>query len=133
MDRLGRAFRAAMRKRSFAIDAIVILPDHLHAIWRLPQGDADFSTRWRLIKHYVSVTPHRQWSWQPRFWEHAVRDENDWRRHLQYIRYNPVKHGYTKTPGDWPHSSFRRAVERGWHAADWGATEPSDMPAETGE
>jgi putative transposase len=133
MDRLRWAFRETMRKRPFAIDAIVILPDHLHAIWRLPPGDADFSTRWRLIKHSVSVTPHRQWRWQPRFWEHILRDENDWRRHVEYIHYNPVKHGYARAPWDWPHSSFRRAVGRGWHSKDWDATEPSGLPAKTGE
>ncbi|HJP97397.1 MAG TPA: transposase [Rhodanobacteraceae bacterium] len=133
MDRLRRAFREIMRERPFAIDAIVILPDHLHAIWRLPQGDADFSTRWRLIKHSVSVAPHRKWHWQPRFWEHVVREEDDWRRHVEYIHYNPVKHGYAPDAMGMaaqqlsPRHEARMAFQR------LGATEPSDLPAETGE
>jgi putative transposase len=131
--RLRRAFRETMRGRPFAIDAIAVLPDHLHAIWRLPPGDSDFSTRWRLIKHHVSTAPGQDWHWQPRSWEHLLRNDEDWRRHVEYIHYNPVKHGYAATPWEWPHSSFRRAVERGWHSRDWGATEPSDPPAETGE
>jgi putative transposase len=133
IHRLRQAFRKTMNTYPFVIDAVVILPDHLHAIWRLPAGDSNFSTRWRVIKHHVSTAPGQDWHWQPRFWEHVLRDENDWRRHVEYIHYNPVKHGYAKTPWDWPHSSFRRAVELGWHAGDWGATPPRDLPAEAWE
>jgi hypothetical protein len=91
----------------------VILPDHLHSDWRLPDGDSDFSLRWRLIKHYVAAgmpapTNRRgeKLVWQRRFWEHAIRDEDDWRRHVDYVHYNPVKHGYVSRPEDWPWSSF---------------------------
>ncbi|MGH8147081.1 MAG: REP-associated tyrosine transposase [Rhodanobacteraceae bacterium] len=131
IHRLRRAFREVMRQRPFAIDAVVILPDHLHTIWRLPPGDDDFSTRWRLIKH--NVTTGQDWRWQPRFWEHCLRDEEDWRRHIEYIHYNPVKHGYAKTPWDWPFGSFRHAVDRGWHSKDWGTMPPEGLPTEAGE
>jgi len=133
IHRLGLAFRDVMRKRPFVMDAVVLLPDHLHAIWRLPPDDNEFSTRWRLIKHFVSTAPGQTWRWQPRFWEHTLRDDEDWRRHVEYIHYNPVKHGYVTAPADWPFSSFRRAVARGWHQADWGAAAPHDLPALTGE
>jgi len=113
------------------MDAIVILPDHIHCIWQLPSGDADFSTRWRLIKRYFSTgvdaalnSKGEKRIWQRRFWEHLIRDEDDWRKHMDYIHYNPVKHGYVSHPGLWPHGSFHRAVERGWYGSDWGKNEP---------
>ena len=94
-------------------DAMVILPDHLHMVWRLPGGDTDYSLRWRLIKHYlasgISGSTNRRGEkavWQQRFWEHAIRDEDDWRNHIDYVHYNPVKHGYVARPGVWPWSSF---------------------------
>ncbi len=120
-----------MAERPFHIDAIVVLPDHLHCIWRLPSGDADFSGRWREIKKAVSREVERRTNhhngrpvWQRRFWEHLIRDEEDWRRHVEYIHYNPVKHGLARRPADWPWSSFARAVARGWHEVGWGASEP---------
>jgi len=110
----------------------VVLPDHLHRIWQMPDQDADFSRRWRLIKRYFSIGMDAEVSrrrekqiWQRRFWEHLVRDEEDWRQHMDYIHYNPVKHGYVKTPYDWPHSSFRRAVKHGLYPPDWGASQPA--------
>ncbi len=104
----------------FTLEAAVVLPDHLHCIWTLPPGDADFSTRWRLIKTWF--TKHCDSAlaaeartirgdrglWQHRYWEHMLRDETDYRRHIEYIHFNPVKHGYVKAPMDWPYSSFRR-------------------------
>lgn len=118
---LRRAFQAEMNRRPFEIEAMVVLPDHLHCIWRLPEHDMDFSSRWREIKKYVSrhLGPEKT-VWQPRFWEHLIRDQVDWRRHLDYIHYNPVRHGLVQRPRDWRHSSFRRAVARGWYLEQWG-------------
>jgi putative transposase len=134
IDRLREGFRRTMQKHPFAIDAIVILPDHLHTIWRLPENDRDFSLRWRLIKHYVAAgiaadTNRRgeKLIWQRRFWEHLIWDEGDWRRHLDYIHFNPVKHGYVSRPGDWPWSSFAQALKRGWYPEDWGEQVPRDL------
>lgn len=134
VDKLRRAFRKVMITRPFKIDAMVILPDHLHCIWRLPDNDADFSGRWREIKKAASraIDPrsdirNERKVWQRRFWEHAIRDENDWRRHMDYIHYNPVKHKFAARPGDWPWSSFERCVARGWYSASWGHVEPQEI------
>ena len=134
------AIRDAVRQtrisHPFEIDAIVILPEHLHAIWQLPPGDDDFSTRWRLIKSRFSqhieggerITASRarkgeRGIWQRRFWEHAIRDDDDYARHVDYIHYNPVKHGHCERACDWPHSSFLKWVERGVYPRDWAASE----------
>jgi len=110
---------------------MVILPDHLHTIWHLPAGDADFSTRWRMIKRDFSIAMQgpqqasgKRTIWQRRFWDHAIRNEADWRQHIDYLHYNPVKHGYVSRPVAWPYSSFNYAVQRGWYAQDWGLQEP---------
>lgn len=128
---LREAFRKVKAKRPFNVDAMVVLPDHLHCIWRLPQDDGDYSSRWREIKKAASraIAPHanarhERQVWQRRFWEHAIRDDDDWRRHVEYIHYNPVKHGHVERPADWPWSSFSRFVARGWHEPGWGETEP---------
>ncbi|MGO8754265.1 MAG: REP-associated tyrosine transposase [Gallionellaceae bacterium] len=132
IERLRQAFRRVMEDRPFAIEAIVILPDHLHCIWQLPKGDNDFPERWRQIKRFVSVgmksplnARREKTLWQRRYWEHLLRNEEDWRHHMDYIHYNPVKHGYSKRPVDWPYSSFRQAVARGWYEASWGEQEPA--------
>ncbi|NVI83643.1 transposase [Janthinobacterium sp. BJB401] len=117
---LRDAFRAVRHKRPFAIDAIVILPDHLHCIWTLPDSDADFMTRWRLIKTWFSKHAEFKDVWQHRFWEHVLRDESDFANHVDYIHYNPVKHGLVSKAIDWPYSSFHRYARQGWCAADWG-------------
>ncbi|WP_435104261.1 REP-associated tyrosine transposase [Arhodomonas sp. AD133] len=122
---LGDAMRVTARHRPFRTDAIVLLPDHLHCIWTLPPGDADFSERWRLIKRRVSARTAGQRIWQPRFWEHLIRDHDDLRNHLEYIHYNPVKHGYVIAPRDWPWSSFHRYVRTGIHPPDWGESPPA--------
>ena len=119
-------------RRPVRIDAIVVLPDHLHCIWSLPDGDDDFSTRWRQLKsafsHRVPPGERRSASrlakgergvWQRRFWEHALRDEADYRQHVDYIHYNPVKHGHVQHVRDWPHSSFHRFVQRGIYPPTW--------------
>ena len=121
-----------MKARPFSIDAIVVLPDHLHCIWQLPEGDNDFPERWRQIKRFVSMglkSPLNERNekalWQRRYWEHLIRDEEDWHRHIDYIHYNPVKHGYTERAVGWPYSSFRLALKHGWYEAAWGETEPT--------
>jgi len=139
VDRLRAAFRYTMEKRPFDLEAIVILPDHLHALWRLPLGDADFSTRWMLVKRKFSTglptgplnpsgkSKREKGIWQRRFWEHLIRDETDWRRHMDYIHYNPVKHRLVDKARDWPFSSFRRFVANGWYDEDWGEAEEGSL------
>jgi putative transposase len=131
---LRQALRKVMEARPFQIDAMVILPEHLHCIWRMPEGDTDYSSRWREIKKTASrqISPvtnarNERNVWQRRFWEHAIRNEEDWRRHVDYIHYNPVKHGLAKRPGEWRWSSFSRAVSKGWYDESWGANEPTTI------
>lgn len=131
---LRQALASAKTRRPFDVEAMVVLPDHLHCIWRLPAGDADFSGRWRAVKQFVSkrldtaVSPRGEKPvWQRRFWEHLIRDQEDWRRHMDYIHFNPVKHGLVAAPEDWPHSSYRRAVAEGRYPPGWGRTEPDSV------
>jgi len=134
IDLLRAAFRSVRRIRPFRTDAIVVLPDHLHCIWTLPAGDGDFATRWRLIKTWYTrrcdaalraplgagrAARGEQGIWQRRYWEHTVRDAEDFVRHVEYIHYNPVKHGYARTPLDWPYSSFHRYVRAGVYPLQW--------------
>jgi putative transposase len=132
IESLRGAFSAARQERPFTIEAIVILPEHLHAIFTLPSGDADFSGRWRRIKGHFSsalitagVAMRRSLNgdltlWQRRFWEHTIRNERDFARHVDYIHFNPVKHGLVSRVSDWPHSSFHRYVHEGVLPLDWG-------------
>jgi putative transposase len=130
---LRQAFRYARHRHPFTIDAIVVLPDHLHAIWTLPQDDADFAMRWRQIKSEFSrglpdgerisasrAAKHERGIWQRRYWEHTLRDGEDFARHADYIHFNPVKHGHVKQVADWPYSSFHRMVKLGVYPLDWG-------------
>lgn len=131
---LRQSFRDTMRSRPFRIDAIVVLPEHLHTIWTLPPDDSDYPARWKAIKsnfsHRLSksgilVEKRRDGStlvWQRRYWEHTIRDAEDLNRHIDYIHINPVKHGLVERVADWPFSSFHRYVQRGLLPADW-ATE----------
>ena len=129
-----RASVAAVRRElPFSVDAWVVLPEHMHVIWTLPPGDRDFSRRWGRIKAgftrrhvvgHVSAQRHDSGLWQPRFWEHLVRDDADFAAHADYLHYNPVKHGLVTRVIDWPYSSFHRAVQRGVYAPDWGSSEP---------
>jgi len=109
-----------------------VLPDHIHAVWTLPPGDADFSLRWRLIKiafaqavpateprSHVRIARGERAIWQRRFWEHLIRDEEDFRRHVEYCYINPVKHGLVTRVRDWPHSSFHRDVQAELFPEDW--------------
>ncbi|WNB74921.1 REP-associated tyrosine transposase [Methylomonas koyamae] len=125
--RLRQAFKAVKAKRPFELTAAVVLPDHLHCIWQLPEGDANYSVRWQMIKTDFSRSMTTEVKadaaktvWQPRFFEHCIRDEADFQRHLDYIHYNPVKHGLTDSPANWPHSSFRRFVAGGEYPLHWG-------------
>ena len=125
VDVLRNAFISCRRSRPFKMDAVVILPDHLHTIWTLPEGDADYPGRWKAIKAQFTRTLRRgglvqSSPWQSRYWEHTIRDSEDWRRHMDYVHYNPVKHGYVQRPADWPHGSFGRAVNDGLYTLDWG-------------
>ncbi|TQV86731.1 REP-associated tyrosine transposase [Aliikangiella coralliicola] len=133
IDDLRNAFKNVKATHPMIIDAIVVLPDHLHAIWTLPGNDADFSTRWRLIKSCFSqsvprierVTSSRKSKgergvWQRRFWEHQIRDDADYQAHMDYIYYNPVKHGYVKNVVEWPYSSFHRDLNKGKYTKFWG-------------
>jgi len=136
ISQLRTVFADARRRRPFTIDAIVILPDHLHCIWTLPADDADFSTRWHDIKSRFAaripqgerLSPRRQEKgergiWQRRFWEHTIRDEHDFERHVDYIHFNPVKHEHAERAADWPYSSFRRYVQQGVYLPDWAAAD----------
>lgn len=141
---LRKALDQTRGERPFETVAAVLLPDHLHTVWQLPPGDGDFSTRWRLIKtrgtravqgEGLDVTSpretrrrrHERGVWQPRFWEHLVRDNDDLRRHVDYVHWNPVKHGLVKRVQDWPYSTCRRYVRRGIYPPDWGAYEPPSV------
>lgn len=128
-DACRGALRAAVlstRQRwPFTVDAWVLLPGHLHCIWTLPSGDADFSKRWSATKRMTSQALGRS-VWQPRFWEHSIRDESDLQRHMNYLHGNPVKHGYVPRAIDWPYSTFHRYVALGRYAADWYDTAPDE-------
>jgi putative transposase len=144
---LREAFRYVMARHPFEIDAFVLLPDHLHCIWTLPEGDSDFSTRWRLIKSaftracgeaYRGIVygsrrqKGEQAVWQRRFWEHQIRDERDLIQHVEYIHYNPVKHGLVKAPVDWEYSSFHRYVRKGVYDREWRGEGPVSFEAGVG-
>ena len=133
-----RACVAEVKARHpFEIEAMVVLPEHLHALWRLPVDDADFSTRWMLVKQgftrqlcdagvldeagaQARGVKGERGLWQRRFWEHQIRDEDDFARHVDYIHFNPVKHGWVLRARDWPYSSLHRYVRDGRLPADWG-------------
>jgi putative transposase len=132
IDLLREATRWTQQRYSFQIDAFVVLPDHIHALWTLPPDDTDFSLRWRLIKaRFARAMPKRErlsrvrrargerGIWQRRFWEHLIRDEEDYRRHAEYCYINPQKHGLVSRVADWPFSSFHRDVRAGLFPEDW--------------
>jgi putative transposase len=140
IDDLREAVRATKRERPFHIDAWVVLPDHMHTVWTLPPGDDDFSNRWKAIKirfvqklprterrSNVRVAKGERGIWQRRFWEHVIRDDNDYARHIDYVHWNPLKHGLVKQVKDWPYSSFHQYVQQGLYPQDW-AGDPIDEP-----
>lgn len=112
--------------------AIVVLPDHLHAIWTMPEGDSDFPTRWKRIKREFTIRSGHlrnrstsKWIkgeagiWQRRYWERLIRDEAELEAALRYVWTNPVKHGFVRRAVDWPHSSVHRDIRAG-HLPPWG-------------
>ncbi len=133
------------RRHPFEVEAHVILPDHLHVLWQLPDGDADYPKRWRLIKEGftkkwvkrhgpTNPNPSRrakgeQSIWQRRYWEHMIRDDRDFDAHLDYIHHNPVRHGLVRAPRDWPFSSFQAWIERGAYEPHWGTDEMPPLPS----
>ncbi|MCL2523756.1 MAG: transposase [Betaproteobacteria bacterium] len=136
IDPLREAFRQTIATHPFVMDAVVILPEHLHCIWQLPLGDDNYSTRWRLIKSHFShsLEPGEERSksrlrkgergiWQRRYWEHLIRDEEDYARHVDYIHYNPVKHGLVAQVKDWPYSTFFRWMKQGVYTEAWAGEE----------
>jgi putative transposase len=145
IELLRAAFRLVRARHAFTMPAVVVLPDHLHAIWSMPEGDADYATRWQLIKAAFSrAVPRGEFIsssragkgergiWQRRYWEHTIRDEEDFARHLDYIHINPVKHGFVTRVGEWKHSSFHQFVREGVYPADW-AGDTSQQGGEFGE
>jgi len=129
---LRETVRRVRERHPFHIDAWVVLPEHLHCVWTLPSGDSDFSKRWRLIKSGFSralpkterrsdvrKTAGERGIWQRHYWEHFIRNDADFQRHVDYVHVNPLKHGYVKRVEDWPYSTFHSYVAKGIYPADW--------------
>ena len=134
---LYESFEKVKKNRPFVMEAVAVLPDHVHCLWTLPDGDSDFSIRWKGIKYGFSMSYRGSFKvsesmkkkkekglWQRRFWEHLIQDQEDLNRHVDYIHYNPVKHGLAERAMDWPYSSFRGFVEKGIYEEDWGNMVP---------
>jgi putative transposase len=159
---LRKGINQVRQTMPLTIEAWVLLPDHLHTIWTLPKGDANYQARWAIIKRAVTkrflrpvsdeslinvvrkthptftgnkISASRQKRqeggfWQRRFWEHVIRDEDDFQRHMDYLHFNPVKHGYVKNVADWPYSTFHSLVRRNLYPANWGGNGCEDLRAE---
>jgi putative transposase len=132
IDALRNAVRQIQRRAPFHIDAWVVLPEHMHALWTLPEDDTDYARRWNAIKtdfsrnlppgEYRSASRkirRERGIWQRRFWEHTIRDDQDYANHMDYIHFNPVRHRLVEQVADWPFSSFHRAVAKGQYAREW--------------
>jgi len=134
---LRKVIHEVRKQLPFIIDAWVLLPEHIHCLWSLPPDDHDYSKRWGMIKAgfskqipdlykhnawlNTSKTKHRESTvWQRRFWEHQIRDQQDFNRHMDYIHWNPVKHGHVTRVIDWPYSTFHRYVTQGIYSSNWG-------------
>ncbi|MBA4421325.1 MAG: transposase [Anaerolinea sp.] len=134
---LKNAWMNVMKRFPFWQEAVCLLPEHIHCVWTLPEGDSDYSVRWKEIKRYFTREYQAKYGgldlpgdsrikrgegtlWQRRFWEHAIRDQEDLNRHLDYIHFNPVKHSLVKSVSEWPWSSFHRYVKEGYYAGNWG-------------
>ena len=144
IEALRDSVRRTRIERPFHIDAWVVLPEHIHCVITLPPGDNDFSNRIKAIKiRFVRALEPDEWRspvrvakgergiWQRRFWEHAIRDDNDYARHMDYVHYNPVKHGHAASVAAWPYSTFHHWVKAGVYSANWGGGETGDIA--TGE
>ncbi|MCV6611256.1 MAG: transposase [Amphritea sp.] len=141
IDCLRAAVRQTRQKYPFVIHGWVVLPDHMHCIISLPEHDADFALRWRLIKSAFSrqLTDIDEWRslsrvkraergvWQRRYWEHLIRDSEDYNAHMDYLHFNPVKHGYVAKVDDWPYSTFHHCVRQGLYPQDWSDNRASDQ------
>ena len=139
---LREAVRLTKRTHPFEIHGWVVLPDHLHCVIELPPGEGNFAVRWRMIKRFFSAAiPKTEYRsevrqrrrergiWQRRYWEHLIRDDVDYRAHMDYIHYNPVKHGWASRVQDWPYSTFRRCVDSGIYPPDWASPDlPLSLP-----
>jgi putative transposase len=143
-DLLVAAVRQTRENFPFHIDAWVVLPEHMHCLWTLPESDSDFSKRWQAIKisfakslprsearSELMVRRRERGIWQRRYWEHVIRDDRDYAAHMDYTHFNPVKHGLAAAPGEWQYSSFRRCVAAGLYPANW-LSEPAEL-ANAGE
>lgn len=138
VDLLRAAFRSVRRARPFNIDAICVLPEHLHAVWTLPAADADYPDRWNSLKalftrlclrRELEITHNAKGEyhlWQRRYWEHTIADDTDFTRHVDYLHYNPVKHGLVRCVADWPYFSFHRDVRLGWLPRNWAGADGND-------
>ena len=142
VDALRECVTAVRVARPFHIDAWVVLPDHMHAVWTLPQGDDDYSSRWTAIKKaFTKAVPKSEYIsparaakgergiWQRRFWEHTIRNEHDYAAHVDYVHINPLKHGLVTRVADWPYSSFHRWVGRGDYPQDWAGSADAEISA----
>ena len=144
VDNLREAVRVTRSRYPFHIDAWVVLPDHMHCLWTLPPGDADFALRWKVLKFrfsrrlpanedrtFANLRRRERGIWQRGYWEHLIRDEGDYRRHADYIHINPLKHGHVARVVDWPYSTFHRAVREGLYPQDWAGD--ANVPGDGGE
>jgi len=133
IDLLREVIADVRHAHPFRIHGWVVLPEHMHCVIELPQESADFALRWRLIKMNFSkrlpefetrspanLRRGERGIWQRRYWEHLIRSEEDFRSHMDYLHFNPVKHGWALRVADWPHSTFHRLVRQGVYPADWG-------------
>jgi putative transposase len=145
IDLLRRAVSDVKRELPFELVAMVVLPEHLHCVWTLPAGDADYPLRWKKIKALFSralpkgerrsasrIAKGERGIWQRRYWEHTLRNADDLQQHVDYVHFNPVKHGHVRCVKDWPYSTFHRYVRQGWYAEDW-AGGGSDIGHDCGE
>ena len=136
IELLRQSFRHVRTTSFYKTLAAVVLPDHLHVIWQLPEGDVDYPGRWKAIKSHftrnvvklddsiIQNTRGEYVLWQKRYWEHTIRNEQDLKTHIDYIHYNPVKHGYVSNVNDWPFSTFHEYVKKGMLPKDWGGDVP---------
>lgn len=140
IDDLRKAVAYVRARHPFKIHGWVVLPDHLHCVIELPPGDSGYATRWSLIKQRFSkaipATEYRSDArlrreergiWQRRYWEHLIRDDRDYAAHMDYVHFNPIKHGVVLRVSDWPHSTFHRLVKMGVYPSDWGLGESDDL------
>ena len=145
IDLLREVVKQVRHDNPFHIDAWVVLPDHLHCVWTLPPGDADYDSRWKKIKAMfsrqipttetlseVQARLKERGVWQRRYWEHTIRNERDYAAHMDYCHYNPLKHGYVEAVRDWPFSTFHRYVQTGVYALDWAGSVPDLQAGERG-